>query len=388
MTDILFTEFPKISEGDLRNILQKDDRSRLELHLSLRRSSISALWPSTDPMVITRKSIIHLAIDYEATRCLEYIVERLKCESEMNIPDAEGQTPLHKIALKARAGHFSKLLQAFQLLVNKGANVNCRNNDMDTPLHILSSKKTKNGSFPQRFIDILTSSKDLDISCRNNQLEIPRIQTKKSSAVSIVDSIPFRDRNTSSEILTNLDRAIMMRDEKALATCVRMAFKHKSLKLKNHFIGSASLLYYLVELSTYDDVREALLKGLNPWIYNSDKELLPLHAALEKGDLSVTNLLIQAMKSSGTDRCKFVNLEHLTGSLLKKLLCNYNEQETVTSSMDRLGCLRRLLEPDVLLSAYEITMEGWSEANVILKRYFAGPGTRKLGKDLYVLCVM
>lgn len=337
-------DFKKITE-----LLRKDNRDALEVELALRGNRITPnmLRLQNAPR---NKTIFHLAIDAEASNSLEFLIERRSDASQLDEPDVNGNTPLQSIVLRARGNDSAALLECLDLLVAAGAHINCRDKNMNTPLQYLVQKRFSEEEWILPYIQSLLRSSAIDLKSQNFDFEEPS-NTALGNAKELLEEYSHKFRIKShTNTLSELYNSLMSSDKSQIEIAFRKACKEPNLDLRNHYVGSKTLLYLLVEQLNFDDINDALNFNFNPWTENTDDHKIPLHVAVARANIPVVNLLLQDMKKK--KGVSVVNLSNYSDSLMRKLICNFSQFQVTSRNTDRLRCLLRLLQPDIQLDAH------------------------------------
>lgn len=344
---IYFPDLQPLSYKKLTAIFRDDNRDALEVELAVRGNRITdfILRPTDAP---SSKTIYHLALDKLAVNCFEFLVSRAINPYQFNVPDENGDTILHKIVSIGSRGNSDQLLRCLDMLINAGADINVRDSNMDTPMHILIARSKTKEEALDSYVDTVLKSENLDLNARNYNDEVSITNAPKNIYEKLKE---YRDTNKETiivKLIRDLYESLMFSSKIELEKAFRNARKYPNIELKYRFIGTKSLLFHLVEILELDDISDALRFGSDPWIRNTNDNKLPLEAALSRGNLPVVHLLLQTMKKRQNISNKIDIVKH-SSSLLRSLICNYSSIENQTRVYNRLGCLKRLLEPDVII---------------------------------------
>lgn len=253
------------------------------------------------------RTILHCAVENGAVDCLEFLVDKIPGGSLLlDEPDKDGNTAIQSLVKRGTKANCGKLSRCLSLLVRGGASVNCRDRNMDTPLHHLSRNSDAINAEDlavEIYADILLSRTSIDLEAVNHRNETPYTYASNNLLDKFDDHnsrvqerVPFVQRHEVGQKKSTY-MAILMSDRKLLAKALDETFEHSHIQLKNYYFGTKTLLYCFSELLEVDYIGHALeVWGFDPWTPNIGDGKLPLHAALARGNLPIVHLLLQKMK--------------------------------------------------------------------------------------------
>ncbi|KAA0184876.1 hypothetical protein HAZT_HAZT009524 [Hyalella azteca] len=321
------------------------------------------------------QTALHKAIEKPAPKCLKVLLGLSLGPDVVDLPDVDGNTPLHYAVKELNSDAITNLIDA-------KANVNLRNDEGDSPLHLLAyaAATAPSGENFEKCADALLKCPSLDIEALNNSKFTPlqavaskmtsnsgslvtfyqmlvqkganidsctRINLNEHSVNTIhTESTPLQQPQTATAKLLN--QLIRSTADMSLLESIADVFMGVSDAQKaaaaNCHIGSKKILYYMVDLCSETGVKSILQAGADPWFSDRNGELA-LHRALTRGHVAIVNLLINEMKKNNNS--KRIDLRQKSFSLLQNVL-EYNEA-LVNESCDPKKCLQRLFENDILI---------------------------------------
>lgn len=111
----------------------------------------------------------------------------------------------------------------------------------------------------------------------------------------------------------------------------------------NKIAGGGTIFYLVVKYLQVKQVEFCLKNGADPWKKNPSDGKLPLHLALENGNVPICQALYRAMGKSLEETPNQINLEKMNSSLLQKVICNVVPVEKRSKDVDHADCLDLLL---------------------------------------------
>lgn len=357
----------------IAKIIERDDEKELKQQLA--NESLELVARPQDSQHY--KTALHAAVDNGATECLKALLEANPSQDILDSPDDDGKTPLHVAVEQLRADAVSRLLTA-------GVNINARNDQGHSPLHLLAYEAAKATTSEKlsavvKILDTMLKNRNLDLEALNNSKITPiraaagKLPSKSStleqfckklvSAGANVDlktrelldkhcapkltldaAVPPNTQTVSGKLLN----VLIINHPEAIAEILSDGKTNRdTFNAANSYMGSKKVLYYVVDRGDECGVKALLGGGADPWSSNRDGELA-LHRALSRGNYTIVNLLINEMKKN--NRNKVVDLRHKSFSLLHKAMEeNKISRKGSAENNDSIKCLRRLFENDVIL---------------------------------------
>lgn len=321
---------------------------------------------------------LHLAVENDADLCLSFLLNPVPQVNILDAPNHDGNTPL---LLAIRRGKKPNIVK---MLLDAGANVNARDDNGYTPLHLLVYL-LKNKRDPDDVTSLLAIAKHLldqdsidlephadltplaDAICKmkedtQNQglLSYCKMLVQKGASLQertsegSVKQILERNQALASEVLTVHSPSPPQRpasscfldliinntsSEIDIEEFLKSKNDYEVEAASNSFLGQHSLLYRAVDACNEVRVQTLLNHKADPKREEPTGNL-PLHRAAERGHLPIFNLLLLNMKGNASE----VDLQEYTISLMQNLFENWKKD---TSHGD---CFNRLLEADVKLN--------------------------------------
>lgn len=351
-------EFP-FSWTAVKEILAHDDLTRMEIELTRFGGSLKKIENSLNGPI--KKTIFHGAVEYGASKCLRYLISKANARTSMlDDPDVEGRTPLHyAIEYGYYVSDQHSHLDCTKILLEKGAYVNARDKYGDTALHNIFqmkiSKPSRRFSRFQPFLQVLLSQPTIDVKAKNKLDQTPLdLKLHFSDAENMKDPLYEIFMNSSkvkkaesrkeTRFQSLLYNSLMSDDQ---ITRKGMCDRIKEIEsISNVYIGSETILYLLTKQHNANVLEKALAKGLNPWICNISDDKLPLHIALQRGNVGNVRILLSYMIE---DHSKWIELGNQSFELLKTVTCNAYCPKFKNSykKIDHLKCLSLLLESSI-----------------------------------------
>lgn len=375
--DLVWHHLENDNESSLQDIL---NHGNLETVLRPRTN-----FPSVDP-----STSLHKAARYGAEKCLKVLLSHKPTPKDLEAPDKEEATALLVAVAEAKPGVLRQLLEA-------GANINARDENGSSALHVLALKlSTEKKDEQQRRLlevaDILLSPEQvskLDLEPHAPQALTPlavaaakllRVDVKEpclSGLLKLCEKLVAAgaslSENTGSGTTVEtvlkekgcLTPELQQRRRKAprrptAAHVVDEVFrgrggdevqqvlkdrpKEEARAAVNSRLGKYSLLFRAVK-DTRTSLVEALLDhGADPWVMEVTGEL-PLHCAAYVGHESIFKQLLEKMK----DEKGNLDLQEHTASLVRNLM-QKGRSKAGPQDADHMACLRSLLQDDVKLN--------------------------------------
>ncbi|KAA0198797.1 hypothetical protein HAZT_HAZT006381 [Hyalella azteca] len=354
----------------ISKIIEKDDAK--ELRQQLEHETLELVARPQDSR--HHKTALHAAVESPAPECLKVLLDASPGLDVLDSPDIDGNTPLHAAVKGLNSDAITKL-------INAGANVNLRNDQGHSPLHLLAYAAATAASAENfdKCVDALLKCPSLDFEALNNSKITPlraaagKMPSKTGSLVTFCQKLVQKGANIDTSTRSILDKhnfpnipiepttlpqpqtatakllnLLILNQPEGIADMFRGVSGSQEVRAAvNCYFGSKKALYYLVDRCSETGVKALLQAGADPWSSNRNGELA-LHRALARGHVAIVNLLISEMKKNNRNRV--VDLRHKSFSLLQKALENNKAADkTVTESYDPNKCLQRLFENDVLI---------------------------------------
>ena len=290
-------------------------------------------------------SILHYATRQSALSCFTVLLTNIPNRMLLNIPDGQGRTCLHVAAENAS-------IECFQLLLEKNVNVNARDDEGNTALHVLVQKYEKAGQSIKlklgQCIEKLIDYPHIDKNAINNSKVTARELSQDESLKDIIDNHQTSHLThtpaASDKWLMDVLNSMVDRNELLTKALFEQDLKNSDKnKIDQYYIGLYSFLCYAVKYYSVEVIQLLLDCGAQP-TRRTLKRKLPLHIAIERGSLEITSLLLARMANEE----EIIDLQYDSFSLIQQALKSI-ELNSVDNA-DPKACLARLLANDVLVN--------------------------------------
>lgn len=347
-----------LSWSAVKDILALDNRDRLEREVVKHGNRLeNIINPTHAPK---SQTIFHATVQLRSTNCLKFLLKKTINKIQFNIPDENGSTPLHLAVLNMAQEYNSPTLGCLKLLLSHGAFVNGRNNDGDTPLHLMAKMmlngELKNWDGTIACFHILLTHEFINVhaqnKCRQSAKSIVSLSLLKGTVYHAQVRISLIEKAISTNSTSNLEEIYEQIADCLLSVnsinakqILTTQLKNSKLlgNLSNRYIGNKTLLYYIVEKFDLKLIDGFIRIGCDPWLANVGDGKIPLHAALSRCDFDVVALILQHMKKRNCINHQ-LDLKELSFSLLQTFLCS-----SKAKNKSQMKCLERLLKDDILL---------------------------------------
>ena len=381
---------------ELQKILLKDDRDALEIECVERGDRMHNIFHLEHAH--EKKTALHAAIDYQAIDCLEYLLNKCSLMEEINYPDAIGQSPLHYAVqlfnnqltmlpcitnLCATNSNYlpiyhSNLPLLVKKLLMRGAFVNQRNCQGETPLHCLVKKcmdcPVHMHHVLIKTLHVLLSDPytEVDAIDGNGCTPLNSIMHAVSDEPDIVSKCCVVLIGNGAHATSSLRYQLTFQGKEKIKKGKSKAKYHEFSELLHHiigkddqkmkahfhnnsrkqmahwqkfFIGNQILTCHLISEFSCEIVESFLYYGGNPWAINTDNEL-PLNTALKKGDYKSVDIIIQYMKIVREE--EKLDLRKYTFVIFRNIFQKLNKS-FIPININYHDCLHRVLQDDIRL---------------------------------------
>ena len=324
-----------------------------------------------------------------AVECLQILLGIRPSPDIVDQPDKDGLSPLLIATMKAQH-------QIMKILIKAECNINARNDMGDHALHILANDLIigKSQSIVFECLDLLVNTPGIDIDPTNNLIHTPLLTVaeyinkneddsqnnsnlitfcrrlyEKGASLDSKDSYGKTVKNILEEkgVLTAIqvkdppkkvirpwisqlyDVLISGNDNEKLAEILDSHHEDKIRKIINSWLGSVTILVYVVNRMNTKAMKLLLDAGADPWKYNGSGEL-PIHFALARGHTDSLNILLKAMHGV-SNPAQPLDFRNISFSLFEKLFENERKTDKLEEGVNRSKCLQRLFNNDVLINS-------------------------------------
>ena len=303
--------------------------------------------PFYKPKGITpHSSLLHEAIKYASLACFKFILKEVP-DDLLNATDNLGRTCLH-VAADNVAPEF------LGLLLKRKININARNDEGNTALHILDEKydkairRLKNKI--RQCVDMLLKIPGIDTHAINSSKKTIRLlsEDKYFNQILLNRENAHLNEITNDNWLVKVSNSILCQNDKlSLKLLNDMKSKNLDIDYNKAYIGSLIFLCYAVKnLGSIEIVKLLLDCGAAAKLRTMQDDKLPLHLAIEKGCLETTSLLLSRMVN-GKGK---IDLRKDSFSILQAVLKSVElAPVSTTECVNPIACLERLLAEDVLI---------------------------------------
>lgn len=262
----------------------------------------------------------------------------------LNEPDENGEVVLHR-----SVNYLNE--EITNMLLDQEADYDARDNDGNSPLHLLAKRHSKKSDSWSNIADALLSMQHIDVNALNKEGKKPTDESFPSGrklAQKINNSHDFDDETSDFYhlVLTNKsDELSEFFEENAAETGI-----------SNQYVGSENLTHHFAKLNDKHLLQKALELKCDPWRTNVN-ETLPLRFALEIGSASIVDTLITSMKEVKSQ--EYIDISENSFEYLNILLTADEE-----SKGNHNECLERLLRDDVVLDVNSVNKDGLTPLQV------------------------
>ncbi|KAL7637370.1 UNVERIFIED_CONTAM: hypothetical protein RMT77_012098 [Armadillidium vulgare] len=388
----------KIHWKDVENFITLDDHEGLNRVINSK--GIHQVWRPVDaPGDITP---LHKASELGNILCLKSLIQACNAKGvSIDSPDCDGNTALFSAVKATQINSVKELLSA-------NVQINARNDQGQCILHVIafSISGTKDKEKQSKFVnclDLLLSRPDIDLEAHNNSGFTPLLSaskkilsddgTKRSNNLVLfcrnlyskgasLDACDKRgisvrqhleERSALTAVLMGekrpspqrpfisqfFDALLLGGDDEHISDLLNGQPQEEANRASNSYIGSQSVLFYVVDKCNSKAVETLLESGADPWKEQLNGELC-LHRALSRGKPLVLNLLINSMKSK--KKIRQLDFTYQSFELLEKILENQKKNSNVGGEIDHLKCLKRMMEDDIKINIDEKSDKGVTQS--------------------------
>ena len=308
-------------------------------------------------------SLLHEAIIYDALACFKAILQSGINSIWLNLPDKTGSTCLHIAAEKTS-------IKYLELLLQHNVNVNARDNDGNTALHVLLEdykKETRENKIKiRKCIQILINDPNTDISAVNASNVSVHYMIRHDERLSemLMDrEIEQVTQMSANNWLMNISNSLVSQNNVRLRSEL---FEIKSKKLitnvDDYYLGSQSFLCYAIKYHSMEVVEVLLDCGASPVRLTLENKL-PLHLALARGSPEITSLLLKRMA------CKTgkVDLRDHSFSILQEALKSIElASANATEYANCIACLASLFKENVEINVNKMDVSDTDDKGKIV----------------------
>ncbi|WP_419420461.1 ankyrin repeat domain-containing protein [Legionella sp. D16C41] len=195
---------------------------------------------------------------------------------DTNVVNNEGITPLHVAAYK---GH----INIVQMLLNTGTDLNVANQTGDTPLHLAAAEGH------EEIVKMLLA-KDIDVNVSNKKNATPLLWAVKNGHVNIVQMLLNKGANPNIAIQGGMT-PLHVAAEAGQDEIVKMLLLAKDIDINVSNEKNVTPLFWAIENGHVNIVQMLLNKGANPNIAFQGS-VTPLHWAAIKGHVDIVQMLL------------------------------------------------------------------------------------------------
>ena len=351
----------------MEEVLKDDNREALEILFSLQPDILLQISSEDE-----NKNILHLAMMKNARECVTYILENTKLKCFINQPDSKGESPLHLAIHKCAKSEVFGLWIVGKLL-NHGADINCRNKDGESLLHVLGNyASTSKGNVCNRFLlltaKLLLSSPEIDVNAISYASQTPmmkiteKLSSSKGSEIELCQILLLHGATITDAVKRLFAELDIDSSPKSIAQTQNFASvvynsiitrnlsqmdlneTHiESIFSSNRYIGAKSLLFLLIKenMPIEQLLKVVQMKTCNMWIQNVDDGKLPLHAALTRGNVNIVSAILGGMRAEANN--SKIDLRPFSFNLVQTVLCNIKPSFRSSDQFDHVKCLELLL---------------------------------------------
>ncbi|KAA0192002.1 hypothetical protein HAZT_HAZT009958 [Hyalella azteca] len=354
--------------SDALRILEENDSKKLTKVLNRVDNRIEfILRPTGAPNGIT---ILHAAFEFSLSKkdeCFDILLDCVQqskdqfqdfndyhvISSPLNEPNENGETVLHKAV-----SHLA--CQTVEKLLYLGADVNARDDDGNSPLHMLTKSSSKKALVSDAWYataDALLACPHLDTYALNCANESP-VDGGTQAAMRLKWKIDERNSTAAEETrcpTSALYDCCLSRSVEEISKFFHSCNPDEPL-CKSQYVGSQTVLCFVVSFVDHEILEEFLEMGYDPWQKNVNGKL-PLGEALRLGYYQSVDLLIEWMKKKKSQ--KYIDLADLSFEYLNLTLVNGETEDSHSGpAVDHTKCLKRILREDVLLDVNALDTRG------------------------------
>ena len=314
-------------------------------------------------------TILHITVLKELKVWAKFFIDNIVVPQQLDEPNKYGKTPLH-LAAEHNEPFF------IELFLSGGAHVNARDDDGNTPLHILAeaSLDCQAGDFCdyenlQRCCIMLLNHPDIDVSPRNLKKQTPEDIARSLTGfkygalfTKLLKSASSNSKNGTAfqkTWISQLFDAILLKDEMQLKLITARntpelnndvaSLRNSNSKWYKTYLGSKRVLYLIVRERkfTANLVNTILVSVDDPFAEDFNSYII-LHAALERCDPILVDKILQSMKFF--KKTSPLNLREYSFTLLQKVV--FHPHATVDNNKMN-ECFQKLLDHDVCIDFRE-----------------------------------
>lgn len=373
-----------MKDFSLKNIIENDDRESFEILLSADRN-IFEKYHKNCTNNETMQTLLHFTVKKKAFRCFKFLVQIYSgCPDVIDKPDMNGTTALHIAVINSCTCKCNISLNIMKVLIEVGANLNCRNLNGDSPLHAIveSVDKIKETDMELYLKCLELAIEGADINAMSlciqtpldklldqphvNQLflnQICEIFFSKGAFVNELNSYTLNQLGIGHSIRSDIvdERPEFTLINNILLGDISASNFDVSVIPKiwfSRYVGTKSILFHVSKFISEENLKEILSWGTDPWIENIDDGKIPLHSAFSTGRIEICKMFLQHMKK----RSVMIDLRSKTLSLMTTILTDMHIKD------DHLKCdmLKLLLRKDVLLDLNQQDKYGHYSVRLLL----------------------
>ena len=286
-------------------------------------------------------TMLHNSITIGAPACFTLILNNISDPMLIDLPDKNGETCLHVAAKNTNVKYL-------ELLLKYDVNVNARDDDGNTALHVLVNdykEEYSNKAKIRKKIQMLLKIPSMDagvLKSLGDVIQDVGICTEKLLQDCNNEQSEISVENWRAKIINSMISHNSIRLQKELT---EIQARKIPTYIKDYYIGSQDSLTYAVKYHSVE-VIELLLKFDASQEHKTRLGKLPLNHAIARGSVEITSLLLKQM----TDQSGKVDLTDESFSILQEALRAVGHASVyMDNSDDSMQCLERLLADDVII---------------------------------------